>query len=136
MSKLEDIVSLCKRRGFIFPGSDIYGGMAGTWDFGPLGVMLKRNMMDAWWKFWVDQRDDMYGVDAAIIMNPRTWEASGHVATFSDPLVECKECHARLRADKLVEGATESISTEEFWQPMLNAPSAANKTGAIFANSI
>ena len=111
MSKLEDIVSLCKRRGFIFPGSDIYGGMAGTWDFGPLGVMLKRNMMDAWWKFWVDQRDDMYGVDAAIIMNPRTWEASGHVATFSDPLVECKECHARLRADKLVEGATESIST-------------------------
>jgi len=122
MSKLEDIVSLCKRRGFIFPGSDIYGGMAGTWDFGPLGVMLKRNMMDAWWKFWVDQRDDMYGVDAAIIMNPRTWEASGHVATFSDPLVECKECHARLRADKLVEGATESISTEEFLAADVKCP--------------
>ena len=100
MSKLEDIVSLCKRRGFIFPGSDVYGGMAGTWDFGPLGVMLKRNIMDAWWRFWVDSRDDMYGVDAAIIMNPKTWEASGHVATFADPLVECKECHGRFRADK------------------------------------
>lgn len=114
MSKLEDIVSLCKRRGFVFPGSDVYGGMAGTWDFGPLGVMLKRNIMNAWWSYWVDQRDDMYGVDAAIIMNPRTWEASGHVATFADPLVECKECHGRFRADKLVDGATESITTEEF----------------------
>lgn len=116
MSKLEDIVSLCKRRGFIFPGSDVYGGMAGTWDFGPLGVSLKRNIMNAWWKFWVDQRDDMYGIDAAIIMNPRTWEASGHVATFADPLVECKACHGRFRADKLVDGATESITTEEFLQ--------------------
>ncbi len=77
MSKLEDIVSLCKRRGFIFPGSDVYGGMAGTWDFGPLGVMLKRNLMNTWWSFWVDKRDDMYGVDAAILMNPKTWEASG-----------------------------------------------------------
>lgn len=114
MVKLEDIVSLCKRRGFIFPGSAVYDGMAGTWDFGPLGVMLKRNMMQAWWNFWVDQRDDMYGVDAAIIMNPRTWEASGHVATFADPLIECKECHGRFRADKLVDGATESITTEEF----------------------
>lgn len=112
--KLEDIVSLCKRRGFIFPGSDVYGGMAGTWDFGPLGVMLKRNIMNAWWRFWVDSRDDMYGVDAAIIMNSKTWEASGHVATFADPLVECKECHGRFRADKLVDGATESITTEEF----------------------
>ena len=70
MSKLEDIVSLCKRRGFIFPGSDVYGGMAGTWDFGPLGVTLKRNLMNLWWNYWVDQRDDMYGVDAAILMNP------------------------------------------------------------------
>lgn len=114
MSKLENIVSLCKRRGFIFPGSDVYGGMAGTWDYGPLGTILKRNMMDAWWNYWVDQRDDMYGVDAAIIMNPQVWEASGHVATFADPLVECKECHGRFRADKLVDGATESITTEEF----------------------
>ena len=114
MGKLEDIVSLCKRRGFIFPGSDVYGGMAGTWDFGPLGVMLKRNIEQSWWNFWVDQRDDMYGVDAAIIMNPKTWQASGHVDTFNDPLIECKECHGRFRADKLVEGATESITTEEF----------------------
>ena len=101
MSKLEDIVSLCKRRGFIFPGSDVYGGMAGTWDFGPLGVMLKRNITNLWWHYWVDQRDDMYGIDAAIIMNPRTWRASGHTDTFNDPLIECKECHSRFRADKL-----------------------------------
>lgn len=114
MGKLDDIVSLCKRRGFIFSGSDVYGGMAGTWDFGPLGVMLKRNIMQSWWRFWVDNRDNMYGVDAAILMNPKTWEASGHVATFADPLVECKACHGRFRADKLVDGATESITTEEF----------------------
>ncbi len=73
MSKLEDIVSLCKRRGFIFPGSDIYGGMAGTWDYGPLGVTLKKKIMDAWWNFFVEKRDDMYGVDDDIIMNPRPW---------------------------------------------------------------
>lgn len=127
MSKLEDIVSLCKRRGFIFPGSDVYGGMAGTWDFGPLGVMLKRNMMNAWWGFWVDKRDDMYGVDAAIIMNPRTWEASGHVATFADPLVECKECHGRFRADKLVDGATESITTEEFLKAGAKCPTCGKQ---------
>lgn len=122
MGKLEDIVSLCKRRGFIFPGSDIYGGMAGTWDFGPLGVMLKRNIMQTWWSFWVDQRDDMYGVDAASLMNPRTWVASGHVDTFNDPLVECKECHGRFRADKLVDGATESITTDEFLTAKVKCP--------------
>ena len=98
---MEDIVSLCKRRGFIWQGSEVYGGQAGTWDYGPLGVMLKRNVMNAWWKFWVEERDDMYGVDAAIIMNPKAWVASGHVDTFADPLVECKECHGRFRADKL-----------------------------------
>lgn len=114
MSKLEDIVSLCKRRGFIFPGSDVYGGMAGTWDFGPLGVSLKKKIMDEWWKFFVEDRDDMFGVDAAIIMNPRTWVASGHVATFADPLVECKECKSRFRADKIADGITESVTTEEF----------------------
>lgn len=127
MSKLEDIVSLCKRRGFIFPGSAVYDGMAGTWDFGPLGVALKRNIMNAWWGYWVDQRDDMYGVDAAIIMNPRTWEASGHVATFADPLVECKECHGRFRADKLVEGATESITTDEFLQADVKCPTCGKQ---------
>ena len=114
MSKLEDIVSLCKRRGFIFPGSDIYGGMAGTWDFGPLGVALKKKIMDAWWSYWVDGRDDIYGIDAAIIMNPRTWVASGHVATFADPLVECSACHGRFRADKLADGLNESVTTEQF----------------------
>ena len=127
MSKLENIVSLCKRRGFIFPGSEVYGGMAGTWDYGPLGVILKRNMRDAWWNYWVDQRDDMYGVDAAIIMNPQTWVASGHVATFADPLVECKECNARLRADKLVDGATESITTEEFLAADVKCPNCGKK---------
>ncbi len=114
MSKLEDIVSLCKRRGFIFPGSDIYGGMAGTWDFGPLGVILKRNIMDQWWKFFVENHDNVYGIDAAILMNPRTWIASGHTATFSDPLIECKDCKSRFRADKIADGINESVTTEEF----------------------
>ena len=114
MSKLEDIVSLCKRRDFIFPGSDIYGGMAGTWDFGPLGVMLKKKIMDEWWKFFVESRDDMYGIDAAILMNPKTWIASGHLDTFADPLVECKECKSRFRADKIANGISESVTTEEF----------------------
>jgi len=112
--KMEDIVSLCKRRGFIWQGSDVYGGMAGTWDFGPLGVALKRKIMDAWWNYWVDGREDMYGVDAAILMNPRTWQASGHTATFADPLVECGECHGRFRADKIADGISESVTTEEF----------------------
>ncbi|MBR0488456.1 glycine--tRNA ligase [Candidatus Saccharibacteria bacterium] len=114
MTKLDDIVSLCKRRGFIFPGSDVYGGFAGTWDFGPLGVSLKKKLMDAWWQFFVEDRDDMYGIDAAILMNPKTWEASGHTATFADPLVECKECKSRFRADKIADGITESVTTEEF----------------------
>lgn len=114
MNKLENIVSLCKRRGFIFPGSDIYGGMAGTWDFGPLGVMLKQNIINAWWKYFVDNRDDIFGVDAAILMNPKTWIASGHTDTFTDPLIECKECKSRFRADKIANNITESITTEEF----------------------
>lgn len=107
MTKKEDtmdaLVSLCKRRGFIFQGSDIYGGLAGTWDYGPLGVMLKNNIRKVWWKRFVEDRDDMYGVDAAILMNPRAWEASGHVSGFSDPLVECKECNSRFRADQIGE---------------------------------
>ena len=113
-TKLEDIVSLCKRRGFIFPGSDVYGGMAGTWDFGPLGVMLKKNIMDAWWKYFIEDRDDTYGIDAAILMNPKTWMASGHLDTFADPLVECKECKSRFRADKIADNINESVTTEEF----------------------
>lgn len=99
--KLEDIVSLCKRRGFIFPGSDVYGGLSGTWDYGPLGVQLKRNIMNLWWKMFVDDADNMYGVDAAILMNQKVWQASGHVDTFTDPLVECSNCKGRFRADKI-----------------------------------
>lgn len=98
---MENIVSLAKRRGFIYPGSDVYGGLSGTWDYGPLGVTLKRNIMQLWWKMFVNERDDMYGIDAAILMNQKVWQASGHVDTFTDPLVECSNCHARLRADKL-----------------------------------
>lgn len=99
--KLEDIVSLCKRRGFIYQGSEVYGGLSGTWDYGPLGVQLKRNIMNLWWQHFVDERDDMYGVDAAILMNQKVWQASGHVDTFTDPLVECSNCKGRFRADKL-----------------------------------
>lgn len=98
---LEDIVSLCKRRGFIYQGSEVYGGLAGTWDYGPLGVTLKRNIMQLWWKMFVDDLDDMYGVDAAILMNQKVWQASGHTETFTDPLVECSNCHGRFRADKI-----------------------------------
>ncbi len=98
---LEDIVSLCKRRGFIYQGSEVYGGLAGTWDYGPLGVALKRNIMQLWWKMFVEDRDDMLGIDAAILMNQKVWQASGHVDTFTDPLVECSNCHNRFRADKI-----------------------------------
>ena len=97
---MEKIVALCKRRGIIFPGSEIYGGLAGMWDFGPAGVLLRKNIKDLWWKEMVQLRDDMVGIDAAIMMNPRAWEASGHLASFSDPLIECKICHKRFRADK------------------------------------
>jgi glycyl-tRNA synthetase len=95
------IVSLAKRRGFVFPSSEIYGGMAGFWDYGPLGVELKNNIKAAWWRHMVTLRDDVVGIDAAIIMNPRVWEASGHVAGFSDPMVDCRNCKLRFRADDL-----------------------------------
>lgn len=98
---MEKIVSLCKRRGFIFPGSEIYGGLANSWDYGPLGVELKNNIKNLWWKRFVHERDDMVGIDAALIMNPNVWKASGHLETFNDPLVECKKCNARFRADKI-----------------------------------
>ncbi len=100
MIDLEKIVSLAKRRGFVFPGSEIYGGLTGTWDYGPLGVELKNNIKREFWKSMVYQREDVVGLDAAILMNPKVWEASGHVQAFADPLVECKICNARLRADQ------------------------------------
>ena len=98
---MDKIVSLCKRRGFIFPGSEIYGGLANSWDYGPYGVEMKNNIKQKWWKVFVQERDDMVGIDAAIIMNPDVWEASGHLKNFSDPLVECKACHNRFRSDTL-----------------------------------
>ncbi len=100
---MEKIVALCKGRGFIFPGSEIYGGLANTWDYGPLGVELKNNVKRAWWKKFVQENKYNVGLDAAILMNPQTWVASGHLAGFSDPLMDCRECHERFRADKLIE---------------------------------
>ena len=100
MNLMDKIVSLAKRRGFIFPGSEIYGGLGGTWDYGPLGVELKNNIKRAFWQSMVYERDDVVGMDAAILMNPKVWKASGHVKAFTDPLVECKICHQRYRADQ------------------------------------
>jgi glycyl-tRNA synthetase len=114
--KMESIVSLAKRRGFIYQGSEVYGGLSGTWDYGPLGVSLKRNIMNLWWSHFVDSRDDMYGVDAAILMNQKVWQASGHVDTFTDPLVEDLVTHRRYRADHLVKDAgfdAEGLSNEQ-----------------------
>jgi glycyl-tRNA synthetase len=102
---MEKIVSLCKRRGFVFPASEIYGGIGNTYDYGPLGAELLRRVRDAWWNRVVTERDDVVGLDSAIIQNPRVWETSGHVAGFSDPLIDCKTCKARFRADKLDEAA-------------------------------
>ena len=99
---METLVSLCKRRGFIYQGSDVYGGLSGTWDYGPLGVALKRNIMQLWWRHFVDERDDMYGVDAAILMNQKVWQASGHVDTFVDPLCEDTVNHRRFRTDHIL----------------------------------
>jgi len=96
---MDEITSLAKRRGFIFPSSEIYGGLKGFWDYGPLGVELKNNIKRLWWKSMVYERDDVVGLDASIIMNPKVWEASGHTEAFTDPLVECKVCHIRIRAD-------------------------------------
>ena len=100
MTTLDKIVSLCKRRGFIYPGSEIYNGLRGTWDYGPLGAELKFNIKQEWWKAMVKNRDDVVGINASIIMNPKVWEASGHITGFNDPLIECKTCHQRFRADQ------------------------------------
>jgi len=98
---MEKIVSLCKRRGFVFPGSEIYGGLANTWDFGPLGLALKKNLKDLWWKEFVENEENIFGIDGGIILSPKVWEASGHVENFTDPLVECKKCHKRFRVDQI-----------------------------------
>ena len=119
---MEKIVSTCKQYGFVFPGSDIYDGFANTWDFGPVGVELKKNIKKAWWKRFVQEDMNTYGVDAAILMNPKTWEASGHVESFGDPKMDCKKCKQRFRADNLIEEfskgevAAEGMSNEELEQ--------------------
>lgn len=116
-SPLEPIVSLAKRRGFIYQGSEVYGGLAGTWDYGPLGVQLKRNITNLWWKTFVEQRDDMYGIDAAILMNQKVWQASGHVGGFNDPLVEDVKTKKRYRADHLLEqNNVQNVSSMSFEQ--------------------
>ena len=97
--RMEKIVSLCKRRGFIFQSSEIYGGLNGLWDYGPLGVELKRNLKNYWWRVMVHERDDVVGMDGSILMNRAVWKASGHEDTFTDPMVDCRSCKARLRAN-------------------------------------
>ena len=101
LAGLDKLTSLCKRRGFVFQSSEIYGGLASTWDYGPLGVEIKRHVKEAWWRAMVLERDDVVGLDSAIMMHPETWRASGHVESFTDPLVECKACHQRWRDDQL-----------------------------------
>src|SRR5258706_10246797 len=114
---LDDIVSLAKRRGFIYPGSEIYGGMAGMYDYGPYGVELLNNLKKAWWKTHIYDRDDFYGLDSAIFKEPKVWAASGHTTGFADPLAECKTCHTRIRVDKELEAigvkADEKMSEAE-----------------------
>ena len=117
---MEKLVSLCQRRGFIFPSSDIYGGLSGCWDYGPVGVELKRNVKEAWWRSIVQERDDILGVDTSILMNTQVWEASGHISSFSDPLVECKECHLRWKADDLTENKCPSCGGELTAERMFN----------------
>src|SRR5258708_2925828 len=116
-ASLEEIVSLAKRRGFIYQGSEIYGGLAGTWDYGPLGTLLKRNIVNEWLKYFVDGWDDMYQIDSAILMNPKVWQASGHTETFNDPLIEDVKTKKRYRLDHLLKDAgvknTNSMSVGE-----------------------
>ena len=111
----DTIVNYCKQYGFIFQGSEIYGGLANTWDYGPLGVELKNNIKKAWWKKFVEESSNTYGLDAAILMNPNVWVASGHVASFADPLIDCKKCKSRHRADKLIEEHTNGDETGDGW---------------------
>jgi glycyl-tRNA synthetase len=113
---MEKVVALCKRRGLIFPGSEIYGGLANTWDYGPYGVLLKNNIKESWWKKFVKSREDMVGLDSGILLNSTVWEASGHVGSFSDPLMDCKKCNERVRGDKLIEGkfGVEAVAGKSF----------------------
>ena len=113
---MEKLVNLCKGRGFIYPGSEIYGGLANTWDYGPLGARLKNNIKDTWRKRFIQERKNSYEIDADILMHPRVWEASGHVSSFSDPLVDCKECKTRHRADNLINDYDENANADGMTQ--------------------
>ena len=106
---MDKIVALCKGRGFVYPGSEIYGGLSNSWDYGPLGVEFKNNIKRAWWKKFVQESPYNVGLDAAILMNPQTWVASGHVGGFSDPLMDCKDCKTRHRADQLIEQQSDAV---------------------------
>ena len=125
---MDKIVAHCKNTGYIFPGSEIYGGLANSWDYGPLGVELKNNIKKVWWEKFVQGRENSYGIDAAILMNPRVWEASGHVASFSDPLVDCKECKARFRADNLISDfSNKEVNPDKMTREEMNSYIAENK---------
>jgi glycyl-tRNA synthetase len=111
--RLEVIVSLAKRRGFVYPSSELYGGLRASWDYGPLGVELKNNVKRQWWKSMVTGREDVVGLDSCVILAREVWEASGHVETFSDPLTECTECHKRYRADLYLKSIARTVATRE-----------------------
>src|SRR6202453_2550707 len=113
---LDDIVRLCKQRGFVFPSAEIYGGFRSTYDYGPLGVLMLRNVKDAWWRSMVRMRHDVVGLDAAILSSPKMWEASGHLTNFTDPLVDCRHCHERWRADK-IDGVCPNCGSTDFTEP-------------------
>ncbi len=113
---MDKIVALCKRRGFIYPGSEIYGGLANSWDFGPLGVELKNKIKQLWWRFFVSSQDDMVGIDGGIILNQKVWQASGHLENFTDPLIECKNCHSRLRLDQ-ISGSCPNCGSTDLAEP-------------------
>ena len=103
LDDMQKLISLCKRRGLIFQGSEIYGGLANTWDYGPIGVELKKKIKDHWWKSFVQDREDILGLDSAILLNSKVWEASGHVGNFDDYLMDCRKCKSRFRPDKMIE---------------------------------
>ena len=130
---MEKIVALCKGRGFVYPGSDIYGGLANSWDYGPLGVELKNNVKRAWWKKFVQESPYNVGLDSAILMNSQVWVASGHVGGFSDPLMDCKDCKSRHRADKLIEDYDGTVADGNTTSPVRTAagkilPTSASST--------
>src|SRR3989344_5184837 len=137
MPNLDKIISLCKRRGFVFPSSEIYGGFSAIYDYGHYGVLLKNNIRDAWWKHMVQYRDDIYGLDSAIFMHPQTWVASGHVGGFNDPQVDCRKCKNRMRADHLLEsfGIDADKATLEFINQELDKLRAEKKLKCVNCGS-